>query len=213
MLVKDADGSISIRIALFLSLPVYKYSDTLFYETRYRRAAPDTEWVFVPLVNVTSKEVSVYDVESGISYELSLRTITETGYASDWTSPVLHHVVGKLTPPPDVSDFIVAREPDGTRIFSWDYPNPPRDLAGFRIRYAQQGNASRVLSYQYRQRLSGGSWGSWTTIPSSGRNEDHEERYTITGLTADQEYEFQVRTVLLNNEFGGSSVTVSATPT
>jgi hypothetical protein len=38
-------------------------------------------------------------------------------------------------PPPNVTVFLVGRQPDGTREFTWSITNPPPDLAGVRIRY------------------------------------------------------------------------------
>lgn len=38
-------------------------------------------------------------------------------------------------PPPNVTVFLVGRQPDGTREFTWSITNPPPDLAGVKIRY------------------------------------------------------------------------------
>lgn len=47
-----------------------------------------------------------------------------------------------LAAPPNVSNFLVARQSDGTREFSWALPgNTPPDLAGYKIRYRVGTNA------------------------------------------------------------------------
>lgn len=45
-------------------------------------------------------------------------------------------VAGKTTPPPDVPTFFINLKQGGIRQFGWHYPNPPVDLAGFKIKYA-----------------------------------------------------------------------------
>lgn len=53
----------------------------------------------------------------------------------------LHTLAGKTLLPPDVDTFLVRRQPDGTREFSWELLSPPLDLLGYQIRY-QLGAAS-----------------------------------------------------------------------
>lgn len=43
-------------------------------------------------------------------------------------------IIGKDAKPPDVTTFLVQRQPDGTREFRWTYTKPA-DFAGFEIRY------------------------------------------------------------------------------
>jgi hypothetical protein len=50
-----------------------------------------------------------------------------------------------------VDTFLVAKQPDGTREFSWTHPSAPIDLAGYRIRYVSG---------------SSGSWASMTELHS-----------------------------------------------
>ncbi len=66
---------------------------------------------------------------------------------------------------------------------------------------------SAITGYDLRQRISGGSWGSWTQISSSASTTSH----TVTGLTNSQTYEFEVRAVA--GTVLGAVSTVSATPT
>ena len=51
-----------------------------------------------------------------------------------------------------------------------------------------------VIDYQYRRRVGTGAWGGWTTIADSDLVESGTTRsYTVTGLTNDTTYRFQVR--------------------
>lgn len=42
---------------------------------------------------------------------------------------------GTKVPPPDVNAFLVSRQSDGTRQFTWTLTDPPADLTGYEIRY------------------------------------------------------------------------------
>ena len=55
-----------------------------------------------------------------------------------------------------------------TGTISWDTPS---------------NGGSAITKVQYRQRVSGGSWGSWTDIPNSNAGGTNATSYTLTGLT------------------------------
>ena len=60
-----------------------------------------------------------------------------------------------------------------------------------------------VIGYQYRRRVEGGSYGGWTTIADAALVESGTIRsYTVTGLTNDTTYYFQVRG---RNSVGGGA--------
>ncbi len=59
----------------------------------------------------------------------------------NWTLQILHTIIGKTEPPADVSAFQVIENPGFSKSYIWDYPNPPRDLAGFMVRYSSGPNA------------------------------------------------------------------------
>ena len=46
-----------------------------------------------------------------------------------------HNIQGKTLVPPNVTGFLVRRQPDGTREFTWETANQPDDVIGFQIRY------------------------------------------------------------------------------
>ena len=81
-----------------------------------------------------------------------------------------------------------------------------------RLAWRRGGDGGRPLTeHQYRQSADdGGTWAAWTRIPASAPGEAHVTRYTVTGLTNDTEYLFQVRAV---NELGAGSASASARAT
>ena len=94
--------------------------------------------------------------------------------------------------PPFKPTGLTATPGDGEVVLSWDNP---RD--------------SRITAYEVRQRASGGSWGSWTIISSSGANTTELTRGSLTNGTA---YDFQIRAAV-GALRSPDSDTVSATPT
>lgn len=88
-------------------------------------------WTGLP--NTTSLLVDV-DAEPGVYYA-RVTAINSVGAASQTTQVGPVTILGKTAPPPDVDDFLVARQTDGTRQFTWSLFMPPLDLAGYQIRY------------------------------------------------------------------------------
>ena len=92
--------------------------------------------------------------------------------------------------------------------------DPPAVVVGNRrvtLNWTHINDAS-VTGYQYRRRVGAGGWGGWTTIPDSDQGESGTTRsYTVTGLTNDTTYRFQVRG---RNSVGGgaASTEVVGTP-
>ena len=130
---------------------------------------------------------------------------------SRYTDPHYHRVVGKSSPPRDVDTFLVDQQGDGGRIFSWNYPDPPPDLAGFRIRYRQQTVQSSIIRYEYRlRRTDTQTWSAWIPIPGSAPGNEHDSSFTVQPLVEQQEYAFQLRSRTLT---GPSEPTATFTAT
>jgi len=131
VLLRDVDGSYQSRILVTLHfasgfrLPVSRV------EAQYRRTDSSGDWtqLFAP-ISGTGTMVSILPVQDGVSYDVRVRTVNEeTGATSDWVTINGHRVIGKTTPPPDVSTLLR----DGDRLV-WAYPSVPLDFAGFAIR-------------------------------------------------------------------------------
>ncbi len=67
---------------------------------------------------------------------------------------------------------------------------------------------SSITKYQYRQKVSGGTFGSWTDITGSGAG---TASHVVTGLTNCQSYTFEIRSVTASRE-SSSSGSASAAP-
>lgn len=134
VLVRDIDGSLQsqIVVSVYFSSSARTIVDRL--ESQFRVSGSDDDWhVIFSDIRATSVEVPLRPVEQGLSYDIRIRALDlDTGAASDWTYVINHTVVGKTSPPPDVTLLTL----EGTRL-RWNYPSPPRDLAGFYVRVRQ----------------------------------------------------------------------------
>lgn len=131
VLVIDADGSFRPRIVITASTVQGDDVEAAFLQAQYRTTDPVGEWYSAPQVDALTSQISVENVDEGEQYDIRVRAISEDGRGSDWAVFNAHLVVGASTPPPDVTLLRV----DSGAILVWDYPAPPRDFAGFKVRH------------------------------------------------------------------------------
>ncbi|MFL9668985.1 phage tail protein [Variovorax sp. AB1(2024)] len=93
---------------------------------------PSSPWVSV-LVPGDAKEVKFYGVEDLAMIMVRLRTRNSLA-VSDWGAQVLHQVIGKTEPPPNIENLSISGS-----VLSWTMPRRVPDLAGFVFRF-QYGN-------------------------------------------------------------------------
>ena len=214
VLQRSVDGSLVSAMVVALSLPGgTEVREDWNFEIRYRIRLPnnDGHWFGTGLVRVSESEIVILNVEDGLEYELEARISNGFGLVSRYTDPHYHRVVGKSSPPRDVDTFLVDQQGDGGRIFSWNYPDPPPDLAGFRIRYRQQTVQSSIIRYEYRlRRTDTQTWSAWIPIPGSAPGNEHDSSFTVQPLVEQQEYAFQLRSRTLT---GPSEPTATFTAT
>jgi hypothetical protein len=116
--------------------------------TSLRRGAHGTP---VGAHNIDTKFVRIDDAIFKYGYEASdigktlyikLRSLNtfdsgaeELATLTAYTHTIVGAAEGVAVPPPDVNTFLVSRQSDGTRQFTWTLTNPPADLTGYEIRY------------------------------------------------------------------------------
>lgn len=131
VLLRDVDGSFQSRILVSLHFLSGAQLIVTHVEAQYRVTGSDAAWsqIFSP-VSGTAVDVTVAPVQDGETYDLRLRGVNRsTGQTSEWVSVDAHTVIGKTTPPPDVTGLTF--DSAGIR---WAYPNPPIDFDGFLVR-------------------------------------------------------------------------------
>lgn len=172
VMVIGADGTLRPRMLITLRAQggLRPISTEAMVRTRERPdapAEPDGPWTSHPRTSIDGNQVSVFDVEEGVTYQIRLRTLTPIGQVSAWVSAE-HTIIGRIAPPPDVEAFDVVRLSDGVRRYAWSIGDAPPDLAGVLIRYGPPGGAWDSLQPLHDQVLqsspsdiNGPTAGSW----------------------------------------------------
>lgn len=156
VLLESINGELIPRIKLTLGLRKSgpKFIDPSHYEIQIRNASFDSDsfamdslegasiqysathgrgqWRSVGTFSVSDKVFFIAGVYEGTTYQIRARCISEFGKTSEWTSTE-HTVVGKLSPPPDVTYAFLENG-----RFQWVYTDPPIDLEGFEVRYRSE---------------------------------------------------------------------------
>ncbi|WP_293862507.1 phage tail protein [uncultured Alsobacter sp.] len=125
-LLMAGDGSVVSRIRVTWVESVDAFVNR--YEIRWKQ---NTDLAFGAPVTVAAGSASFFisPVEDGQIYVVEVRAVSILGAVSEWR-PGTVLVTGKTEAPPDIANIRIA---DG--VLTWDYPNPPPDLAGFKVRY------------------------------------------------------------------------------
>ena len=131
VLVFNADGSYRVRILVSAALVQNNKVLANSIEAQYRSTEPLGDWKSAGQVNIRTPQISIENVDQGERYDIRIRSITVNGLASEWSTQNGHLVIGASTVPPDVINLRV----DSGKTLVWDYPDPPRDLAGFLVRH------------------------------------------------------------------------------
>lgn len=128
------DGTVAPRIlASWVSPAATLVTGGGHYEIEWKRhSSPD--WTNAENEIVSSNVTSAFlaDVQSGVSYDVRVRTVNALGATSTWLEGDDHTVVGKTAPPSDVTLFTIAKEQAGNR-FNWE-PIADLDLSEYEIR-------------------------------------------------------------------------------
>lgn len=147
-------SNISITESLYIKADSITNRMTIAWDaatgaTRYRVEYKKDQGNWVSLPDVAKLSVDV-DADPG-AYTARVIAVNVVGTTSATVTYGPVTLLGKTAPPPDVDMFLVTRQPDGTRQFTWDLYIPPLDLAGYKIRYKLG---------------SGSTWGTMTDMHS-----------------------------------------------
>lgn len=129
VLIRSVDGSLVPRILVSVHFSSGAYRPASLLEVQYRPTGQTAWRRFVLDQPSGSMQVPVTDVEAGLAYDLRLRTLGAAGEASEWLTVDAHLVIGKSSPPPDVTGLSW-----NDQRLVWAYPEAPPDLAGFAVR-------------------------------------------------------------------------------
>lgn len=130
VLVRGTDGVYHARIAVS-----FEYRSGLLFDqitetqVEYRLTGYNHPWERITYLNYVP-EMSIINIDEGQSYDIRFRYKIADGRVSAWSTTFSHTVVGKTSPPPDVTTLWA----EGN-IIRWTYPTIPLDFYGFRVRH------------------------------------------------------------------------------
>jgi hypothetical protein len=122
------DGAVQSRIKVAIAEPQNGFIDR--WEIRWKLAS---EAIYTDPISIGAAGSNVWwisPIHDGQLYDVEVRALTSIGTRSAWSGVYGFRAVGKTAPPPDVSAVSI-----NGGLLRWDYPTPPADLAGFRVRY------------------------------------------------------------------------------
>jgi len=198
-LLRLKDGTLAPQLAATWTNPTSQFFVGCRIE--YKKSS-DTQWISIlGLTSVNTVKHSIPFVEEGVNYDLRIATKSRVGTYGAWVYQYNHTVVGKTSPPPNVTGFIAAQSGENT-VFKWDNSGII-DSGGFEIRYAVQGNADWNSAKELTKAAKGTELTSKSIVPGAYtffiRERDNGGRYSNVAAT----YDLVVSTgfdVIFNNE-------------
>lgn len=117
-------------------LPQIAESVEVQYDLLSSTNTVNSKSVFVPYQKGSAQ---ISDVAEGETYKIRMRYIGRNGKVGGWSSYSNHTVVGKSSPPSQVTGFtITADKPSGQLLLSWAQ-NPEYDVSTYEVRTTDSG--------------------------------------------------------------------------
>lgn len=129
VMIRSSDGSLTPRIVITLHLPSGAAAQAESIEVQHRLSGNQGSWTRQLFSASSISEISLYNIQEGLNYDLRLRSIGRAGQTSNWTTIETYAVIGKTSPPPDVAGLSI----NGQQLV-WLYPDLPADFDGFLVR-------------------------------------------------------------------------------
>ena len=170
------------RVTLKWTRPLSGGSNITRYELRQRTGSG--KWgKWQNIGTKTSRNIT--KLKNGTTYGFQIRSVSAAG-----TSAVSKEIKATPGKAPAAVKNLKATAGDRRVTLSWKAPNR---------------GTSKILRYEYRQRVGNGTFGAWKTLSGKGTTR------SVTGLTNGTSYRFQIRAV---NATGSAAVsnTVTVTP-
>lgn len=116
-----ADGTLKPSMQVTCRIPDQPAGVKAFSLAVYVRPVGSEEaWeYFTTLISAETATISDSNVQEGKEYEVRAQIATSSGIVSDWSAIVRHRVIGKTSPPPDVTGLTLTIEPPAGIRASW----------------------------------------------------------------------------------------------
>lgn len=145
-----ADGTLQDRIAVTITPPASSKVRVGGYDVQWREF-DRAEWLGVN-TPAGQRTVFIAPVVQGRAYDIRVRSISIFGETSNWVVANNHVVIGKTTPPQNVTGFQADALVNGVQL-SW-VPNPEIDVIGYEIRRGTSWATATLVS----RRVTGNSF-------------------------------------------------------
>lgn len=132
VLVRDTDGSLRVRMlveTVVAAFPGWDGSRQLRYRPAVASGGEPLAWTIT--APTTAEAVSLFDVDEEVSYEVQVRSVRGSR-VSPWSVSQTHTVIGKSSPPRDVTGFTATAARDRI-LLAWNPVSDP-DVGGYEIR-------------------------------------------------------------------------------
>jgi predicted phage tail protein len=127
-IILTPDGGYLNAMQATLTIPSGGAVPATNVQVRWRQSG-ETSWSAAANYPAASPiVVTISDVQQGVTYEISARSLGAVGETSDYTSTT-HTVVGPTAVPPDCSSLLMRNQ-----SLIWSHAQP-RDHAGYRVRF------------------------------------------------------------------------------
>ena len=159
------------------------------YQVRYKTSTESDygEWGNITNSDASTTSHTAENLEAGTTYKFQIRAVNSAGRGE--TSDAVTAVMAPAAP-----TGLQAVAKHQSVALSWTDPND-----------------SSITEYEYRQKTTGGSYGSWTDMTSTVCGDTVTTSCTIGSLTNGTGYTFKIRAVNATGN-GSESSEVSATP-
>jgi hypothetical protein len=122
------DGAVQSRIKVLIAPQTNGFTDK--WEIRWKLSSEATYTDPISIGAAGSNVWWISPIQDGQLYDVEVRALTSIGTRSAWSGVYGFLAVGKTAPPPDIASVSISNG-----VMRWEYPNPPADLAGFKVRY------------------------------------------------------------------------------
>lgn len=128
----------NINVAYFNASNLPNVTESV--EVQYDLISSDTSVNYRSVIVPFQKgSANITDVREGETYKIRMRYIARNGKVGNWTPYSNHTVVGKTSPPSQVTEFVVsADKSSGQLLLSW-HPNLEPDVSTYEIRTEDTG--------------------------------------------------------------------------
>jgi predicted phage tail protein len=143
VIMRLSDGTLQDRILITMQPQSGGFVPAVGYETQYRLSG-GARWTDAPETTIGDPNCYISPVIELQLYDIRVRAVSANGTTSDWVEVTGYQVVGKTSPPNDVTGFGGVSTSLGAQL-SWNQ-NPDIDLAGYTLKEGDSWAEGTVLS-------------------------------------------------------------------